>query len=467
MTAGMAHRNVETALGRLATDPDLLRRFQDDPNAVVSELQEQGYALTSIEREALAATDSSAVASLAAGLDGRIRRASTSSLTERRSKMANVSGTCHESFRRVREAFEKNLDNGNDIGASAAVLVDGEVVVDLWGGYLDEARTQPWQCDTIINTFSTTKTMTALSALVLADRGEIDLDAPVAKYWPAFAAAGKGSILVRQVLGHTCGMPGWTATMTLEDIYDLEKSCARLAAQEPWFEPGTAAGYETFCMGHLLSPVVQRVTGKTLGRFFADEIAGPLGAEFHIGTGPELDSRVAPLIPATPIPQASGKNTFADRSCFNPAGNPYDAFTVAWRRAEIGGANGHGNARGVAIAQSVLANGGALGKRLLSEKGRERVLEVQSDGIDRILGVPMKWGMGYALGSPVLQARVGSRLDDRRLAAWGGNGGSWAHVDLDARMSVGFVMNRWIDGFDIGRCFDVVLAAYDSLAVAR
>ena len=341
------------------------------------------------------------------------------------------------------------------------------MVVDLWGGYLDEARTEVWQRDTIINTFSTTKTMTALSALVLADRGGIDLDAPVARYWPEFAAAGKGSILIRQVLGHSAGMPGWTKTMTLEDIYDLEKSCAELAAQAPWFEPGTASGYETFCMGHLLNPVFELVTGKTLGGFFADEIAGPLGAEFHIGTGPEHDAKVAPLIPATPIPQASGKNTLTDRSFFNPAGNPYDAYTVPWRRAEIGGSNGHGNARGVTIAQSVLANGGAFGRRLLSDRGRERVLETQADGIDLILGAPIRWGMGYALQSALLESRVGNRLDGRRIAAWGGNGGSWAHVDLDARMSVGFVMNRWIDGYDLGRCFDVVLAAYDSLAVAR
>src|SRR5262245_40636317 len=393
----MAQRNVETVLGRLATDPDLLRRFEGDPDTVVRELQEQGYTLTPIEREALGATDCTAVGALTARLDARIRRAPTLvTPNQRRSKMANVQGTCHDAFRRVREAFEKNLDNGNDIGASAAVLVDGEVVVDLWGGYLDEARTQPWQCDTIINTFSTTKTMTALSALVLADRGEIDLDAPVASYWPEFAAAGKGSIPVRQILGHTCGLPGWTAPMTLEDIYDLDKSCALLAAQEPWWEPGTASGYETFSMGHLLNPVVKRVTGKTLGRFFADETAGPLGAEFHIGTGPELDDRVAPLIPATAIPKASGQNTLTDRSFFNPAGNPYDAFTIPWRRAEIGASNGHGNARGVAIAQSVLANGGAFGKRLLSERGRERVLQTQCDGMDVILGAPMRWGIGYA-----------------------------------------------------------------------
>src|SRR5262245_39140661 len=212
----MAQRNVETVLGRLATDPDLLRRFERDPRGVLRGLQDQGCSLTTVESEALAATDSEAVAALASRLDARIRRVSTTRAlttpTERRSKMAKIQGTCNDAFHPVREAFEKNLDNGSDIGASAAVVVDGEVVVDIWGGHLDEQRTKLWQRDTIINTFSTTKTMTALSALVLADRGGIDLDAPVAKYWPAFAAAGKESILVRQILGHTCGMPGWTKT---------------------------------------------------------------------------------------------------------------------------------------------------------------------------------------------------------------------------------------------------------------
>lgn len=380
--------------------------------------------------------------------------------------MANIQGICRDEFLGVREVFEKNLDSGADIGASAAVFIDGEPVVDLWGGYIDEARTQPWQSDTIINTFSTTKTMTALSALILADRGEIDLDAPVAKYWPEFAAAGKEGILVRQVLGYSSGLAGWTETMTLADLYDLEKSTALLARQEPWWEPGTACGYHTFTIGHLVSAIILRVTGKPLGQFFAEEVAGPLGADFHIGTGPECDARVAPLIPASPIPKPSGRNTLTDRSYFNPAATPIDSRTVAWRRAEVGGCNGHGNARAVAALQSVLANGGAGGVRLLSDRGRERALEPQASGVDLILGVPVTWGLGYAVGSPLIDARLGAQHTSGRWAAWGGNGGSWAHADLDARMSVGFVMNRWVDGLDLGRSFDIVQAAYESLAVS-
>jgi CubicO group peptidase (beta-lactamase class C family) len=310
--------------------------------------------------------------------------------------------------------------------------------------------------------------MTALVALVLADRGVIDLDAPVARYWPEFARAGKSGVLVRHVLGHTSGLAGWTETMTLEDLYDLEKSCDLLARQEPWWKPGTAAGYHCYTIGHLVHGIVSRTTGLSLGEFFRREIAGPLGGDFQIGTRPQDDSRVAHLIPATELDSAKGENWMFDRACFNPRATPYDAATVEWRRAEIGGANGHGNARGVATIQSVLANGGVSeGVRILSAKSCERVLERQSSGMDLVLGAEGSWGMGYRVASPLIEARLGGRAQGHRWAAWGGNGGSWIMVDFDLRMAVAFVMNRWIGGFDVGRCFDVVNAAYDSVAVAR
>lgn len=288
--------------------------------------------------------------------------------------MANVQGICKDDFIGVREVFENSLDSGDDIGASAAVFIDGEPVVDLWGGFLDKERTQPWQRDTIINNFSTTKTMTALCALILADRGELDLHAPVAKYWPEFAAAGKERVEVRHLLGHTAGLPGWTEWVALEDIYDPERSTDLLARQAPWWEPGTAAGYHPITFGPLIGEVVRRVTGKTLGTFFREEVAGPLGADYHIGTGPELDDRVAPLIQSSSFLQPSGKRTIYERTLFNPYITPQISATIPWRRAELGGSNGHGNARSVAAVQSVLACGGeARGVRLLSEAGCERV----------------------------------------------------------------------------------------------
>ena len=185
--------------------------------------------------------------------------------------MARIEGTWTDEFSGVKEAMATNLDNGEDIGSSAAVFIDGEPVVDIWGGYVDEARTRPWERDTIVNNFSTTKTMTALCALILADRGELDLHAPVKKYWPEFAAAGKERIEVRHFLGHTSGVAGWTEPVTLEDIYDSEKSTTLLARQAPWWEPGTAAGYHPITFGPLIGEVIRRITGKTLGRFFAED----------------------------------------------------------------------------------------------------------------------------------------------------------------------------------------------------
>jgi CubicO group peptidase (beta-lactamase class C family) len=358
--------------------------------------------------------------------------------------MANIQGFCSDEFIGVREAFEKNLDSGADIGASAAVFIDGEPVVDIWGGYLDKEHTQPWQRDTIINNFSTTKTMAALCFLILADRGEIDLHAPVAKYWPEFAAAGKERVEVRHLLGHTSGLPGWTEWVALEDIYDPERSTALLARQAPWWEPGTASGYH---------PIT---------------FAGPLGADYYIGTGPELDDRVAPMIQSSPFLQPSGKSTLYERALFNPYITPQISATIPWRRAELGGSNGHGNARSVAAVQSVLACGGEVrGVRLLSEAGCERVFETQADGIDLLMSYPIRWGMGYAIDSPLFESMFGSRVDGRRVACWGGSGGSWVQNDFDARMTVAYVMNKHVEagGFD-ERAMSIVRAAYDSLPVA-
>ncbi len=182
---------------------------------------------------------------------------------------AGIHGTCDPRFTGVREAFAANFAGGLDVGASVAVSLAGELVVDLWGGFADGDRTRPWERDTIINVFSTTKTMMALTALVLADRGLLDLDAPVARYWPEFAANGKGDVRVRHLLSHTSGVSGWEERMTTADLYDWEKATRLLAAQAPWWEPGTASGYHALNQGFLVGEVVRRITGTTLGTFFA------------------------------------------------------------------------------------------------------------------------------------------------------------------------------------------------------
>ncbi|UIX28806.1 serine hydrolase domain-containing protein [Streptomyces sp. GQFP] len=371
---------------------------------------------------------------------------------------SGTSGTCTDQFAPVRAALEASLDD-KDVGASVAVYLDGEPVVDLWGGHLDEARTVPWERDTLTNTWSTTKTMTALSALVLADRGELDLDAPVARYWPEFAANGKDDVRVRYLLGHTAGLPTWDEPMTLDDLYDWPTATSRLAAQAPAWKPGVEGGYHAVTYGHLVGEVIRRVTGRTPGVFFAEEIAGPLGADFHIGLPAEHDHRVAPVI--APPERVLDPNAALPRDRpGNPHLPPATGNTEAWRRAEIPAANGHGNARSVAAVQSVLSCGGtARGVRLLSEAGCERALEEQFRGTDNTLGVPMRWGMGYGLHS--------GQLPNPRTCFWGGWGGSLVLVDMDARLTVAYVMNRMLDPEGLGdeRAFLILAAAYEGLSV--
>lgn len=191
--------------------------------------------------------------------------------------LLEIHGSYQERFEGVRDLFAEHFNNGADTGASFAVFIDGEPVIDLWGGFVDRDFTRPWQRNTIVNTFSTTKMMTSLTALLLADRGVIDLDAPVAKYWPEFAANGKQDVLVRHLISHTSGLPTWDAQLTLTDMYDWEKSTALLAAQAPLHRPGDLWSYHAFTVGHLVGEVVRRATGLTLGTVFQQELAGPPG----------------------------------------------------------------------------------------------------------------------------------------------------------------------------------------------
>ncbi|HEX5379763.1 MAG TPA: serine hydrolase domain-containing protein [Phenylobacterium sp.] len=350
----------------------------------------------------------------------------------------SVGGFTHDRFAPVREAFAANLASGDDVGASFCATLEGETVVDLWGGWADEARTRPWQADTIVNVYSTTKTMTALTALLLADRGELDFDAPVARYWPEFAQAGKDRVKVSHLMSHSAGLSGWKEPITVEDIYDWEKATSLLAAQAPYWEPGTAPGYHALTQGYLVGEVVRRITGRSLGTVFRQEIAEPLGADFHIGLPASEDGRVADLIPPPP----GGSISDGDQSPLvanmsrNPPINPLDTRTRAWRAAEIPAAGGHGNARSVAEIHVLLANGGvAKGKRILSEAGCRKALEVQIEGDDLILGRPARFGMGFGLPGAI-------PLPNPNSMFWGGYGGSLVIIDMDARTTFGYVMNK-------------------------
>ncbi len=367
--------------------------------------------------------------------------------------MADIQGSYDDLFAAVPNALGALLDAG-DVGGSVAVFVDGEPVVDVWGGFVDAERSAPWQRDTIVNVFSVTKTMTALCALVLADRGELDPDAPVARYWPEFAAAGKEKVLVRHLLAHTSGLPDWDGP--IEELYDWPSATARLAAQAPQWEPGTAAGYHSVTQGFLVGEVVRRVTGRSVGDFLADEVTGPLGADFHIGLPAEHDHRVALTVP--PAGQDEDYTARARGGTSTPAAGTAlrvrDGNSEAWRRAQIPAASGFGNARSVALVQSVLACGGTVGGvRLLSKEGCERAWEEQFSGEDRRLGMPMSWGLGYG--------RFGSTY------GWGGWGGSLVMIEPDSRAVVAYVTNQMREPEEDSRGLDLVMAAYDGINALR
>lgn len=353
-----------------------------------------------------------------------------------------MGGFCDEKFSKVQEEFEKNFTDRGDIGASFACTIEGEFVIDTWGGHKDDAKTEAWESDTICNVYSTTKTMTFLSALVLADRGELDLQAKVSKYWAEFAANGKENVTVAHFLCHAAGVPGMSRVFEAEEMYDWNKVCDDLASQAPWWEPGTQSGYHAITQGYLIGEVVRRITGQTIGNFFRENIAEPVGADFHIGLNPSKFGQVSDLH-QDPSPPADNILTMDGESVtgkvFGSVKLPPEAVNSAgWRQAEIPAANGHGNARSVVRAQTALANNGsAFGHELLSPEGCARAREVQIESVDAVLGFPVKFAYGYAYGNPVFPI-----TPNQNAIWWAGAGGSIVVIDEDNRMCFSYVMNQ-------------------------
>ena len=381
--------------------------------------------------------------------------------------MSDVQGVSDGRFSGLRDLFTSQLASGEALGASLALRIDDEPLVDLWGGWAEESRSTPWHRDTIVNVWSTTKTMTSLCALILHDRGLIDVYEKVATYWPEFAANGKDEVEVRHLLSHTSGVSAWEQPIALEDLYDRETSTARLATQKPWWKPGSASGYHLLNQGHLVGEIVRRVSGRTLGQFFAEEVAGPLGADFHIGLDPQDFHRVSNIIPPPPLTDAVDFSTLdmegvAAKSFTGPMVDAAMANTEAWRRAEIGAANGHGNARSVALVQSVVANGGSVdGVRLLSADTIQLIFEEQANGVDLVLGVPLRFGIGYALPQPETVPYI---PDESGICFWGGYGGSIIIVDTIRKLTLAYMMNRMSAGI-IGSPTSAALiaATYDAV----
>jgi CubicO group peptidase (beta-lactamase class C family) len=354
-----------------------------------------------------------------------------------------IHGYCDERFASLREEFERNFTERDDVGACFAASIEGELVIDIWGGHRDGAKTLPWEEDTIVNVFSTTKTMTALSALMLADRGQLDIDAPVGEYWPEYACNGKENTLVRHFMGHTAGLPGFGEKLTLEQLYDWDSVIEVLQRQEPWYEPGTTCAYHAITQGYLVGELVRRVTGQSLGSFFREQVAQPVGAEFHVGLDPAEFGRTAELLAGIGPPPELDPDQIPEFYIGREDGTPEMAAPVwnspGWRQAESPAANGHGNARGVVRAQTAIVNGGsAFGVDLLGQKTIDRIFEDQ--GV--IAGVGEHHGIGYGLGIGIGGPAAWGAPEDTKGCFWGGAGGSSITLDHSKRACFSYVMNQ-------------------------
>ncbi|MER5539640.1 serine hydrolase domain-containing protein [Streptomyces mirabilis] len=359
-----------------------------------------------------------------------------------------VHGHCDARFAAVRTAFEENFRDRDELGAAVTVTLDGETVVDLWGGWADAARTRPWERETLVNVWSTSKGPTSLCAHILADRGLLDLDAPVTAYWPEFAAAGKESVLVRHLLSHRAGLAGLREPHDLAQLCDWELTVERLAAQEPWWEPGTRSGYHALTFGHLVGEVVRRVSGLRPGAFLEREVTGPLGIDFTIGLPEKEAERAAELVHPRVASSSEQAAIFAQlapaavAALANPLVGATEANTAQWRAAEIPAANGHGTARAVAALYGIFAGRGAYGSRqVLSPEAAERVREGQGSCRDLVLGAGFEHetetGLGLWLSGP-----NGSYGPNPRAFGHDGFGGSCGLADPESGLSLGYVMNR-------------------------
>jgi len=370
--------------------------------------------------------------------------------------MPEIHGEVAKGFEPVREAFARNFEQHEEVGAAFALYVKGEKVVDIWGGTADAETGRAWSQDTLQLVFSTTKGITAICAHLLAQRGELDLDAPVAEYWPEFKAAGKENVPVRWLLGHRTGVPALHDTITPDETLDWDTITSRLAAEEPWWEPGTTHGYHALTYGWLVGEVIRRVSGKNIGRFVADELAGPLGLDTYIGLPVSEEPRVAPLVQmsllADPPPQealdAMPPEMRAMVDAFtNPNSLTQRALNVStpsleWdsrevHAAEIPAANGISDARSLAKLYAACV-GEVDGVRVLEPATVTDATKEVSDGPDKVLLAPTRFGSGFFLQSTF------SPLYGPNSFGHAGAGGSLAMADPDAQIGYGYVMNKML-----------------------
>ncbi len=359
-----------------------------------------------------------------------------------------IEGNCDPRFAAVRDAFAENFEKRKEVGASVAVTYKGQQVVDLWAGFADKKRTRPWTRDTIVNVYSTTKGLTAICAHRLVEQGKLDLDAPVASYWPEFARTGKDKLPVRYLLSHRAGLAAVKKPLPLEALYQWDTMCEALAEQETWWEPGSKHGYHAVTYGWLVGEVIRRITGKTPGTYFRDELADPLGLDCHIGLDASHDWRVADML-ASPPPPPGAPNIF-EEVAKNPESVTAKAFanpplltpgvvnTREWRGAELPAANGHTNARALARIYGALGDGGEIdGVHVLDAESIARCHDEQSYGPDAVLFISTRMSLGFMMSQP-----GNSMGPNARAFGHPGAGGSLGFADPDAGIGFGYVMNQ-------------------------
>lgn len=361
--------------------------------------------------------------------------------------MAKVHGTYDPAFSRLADQLAEFVDSGLEVGASISVWHESENLVNIWGGYADVTKSKPWNQDTIVNVWSSTKTICALAILICHDRGLLSVHEPVAKYWPEFAANGKENVLIKHIMSHSSGLAGWEEPLTHEQMYDVKLSTERLAAQAPWWEPGTASGYHGQNMGHLLGEIIRRVSGKSLTEFVRTEIAEPLQADVQIGALEKDWDRITDILP--PPPKLDGNpipkpGSIAYKMMANPPVMAELANTNEWRRAELGAMNGHSNAAGLAKALNVISNQGKTvdNTQFLKKETVDLIFQTQTEGTDLVLGLPVRTGIGFGVNTDGACQASAPFLPEGKVAFWGGYGGSICILDTDNRVTVTYVMNK-------------------------
>ncbi|RHZ47720.1 serine hydrolase domain-containing protein [Aspergillus thermomutatus] len=361
--------------------------------------------------------------------------------------MAQVQGNCHPAFSSLKALFEENLSSGEELGADICVDINGETVVELWGGHADAARSKPWTRDTLTPVWSVTKIITNLAALVLVDRGQLDPYAKVAQYWPEFAVNGKQDIEVRHILSHSAGLPAWDPPLSHEEFFNGPLATEKLIQQQPWWTPGTASGYHLTSQGNLVGEVVRRVSGKSLAQFIRDELCTPLDADFQLAVAEEDWPRTADVVPPPPFedmgaldPQSIAVRAFRG----SPAGAAV-SMTPEFRRSERGASGGFSNARAINRIVSMVTLGGSVnGKRFLSPETIDLIFQEQVSGVDLVLGTFLRFGMG--MGLPVPENKALDWMPRGRVCFWGGWGGAIAIMDLDRKVTITYTLNKMGSG---------------------